>query len=110
MMAFLLTVEGHDVRTARDGPSGLAAAREFLPQVVLCDIGLPQMDGYEVAALLRDDPALQYTRLIALTGYGQSEDRTRAKEAGFDYHLTKPVEPKALSEMIGLLRATGLSG
>jgi PAS domain S-box-containing protein len=107
MMSFLLTLGGHEVRTARDGPEALETARAFEPQAVLCDIGLPGMNGYEVAARLREQPAFQKTALIALTGYGQEEARRRSKEAGFDYHLVKPVEPEALDALLESLRADG---
>jgi PAS domain S-box-containing protein len=79
------------------------AARAFVPQVVLCDIGLPGMNGYEVAARLREQPALKQTLLIALTGYGEEEAILRAKEAGFDYHLVKPVKPDGLDLLLASL-------
>ncbi len=106
-MALLLRLNGHEVRIAHDGPSALEAARSFEPQVVLCDIGLPGMDGYEVAARLRKRQDFKETPLIALTGYGQEGSRRRAKEAGFDYHLVKPVEPGALDKVLDSLRANG---
>src|SRR5262249_31353204 len=87
----LLTKSGLEVATAYDGPTGLAVAREFLPDVVLCDIGLPGMDGYAVAAALRADSDLRDVYLVPVTGYGQEEDRRHARDAGFDYHVTKPV-------------------
>ena len=96
----MLNLDGHDVRTASDGTLGLEAARSFHPEVILCDIGLPGMSGYEVAAQLRASPEFRKTRLIALSGYGQDEDRRRSREAGFDYHLTKPVEPKVLNDLL----------
>ncbi len=99
-MALLLRLNGHEVRIAHDGSSALAEAHSFVPQIVLCDIGLPGMDGYEVAARLREQEAFKQTPLIALTGYGQEESRRRAKEAGFDYHLVKPVEPGALNTVL----------
>ena len=105
MMSFLLELNGHEVRAAHDGAEALEAARAFEPQVVLCDIGLPGMNGYEVAARLREQPALKQTPLIALTGYGQEDARLRSKEAGFDYHLVKPVEPDALNALLNLLLA-----
>jgi PAS domain S-box-containing protein len=105
MMSFLLELNGHEVRTAHDGAEALEAARVFEPQVVLCDIGLPGMNGYEVAARLREQPALKQTSLIALTGYGQEDARLRSKAAGFDYHLVKPVEPDALNALLNLIRA-----
>jgi CheY-like chemotaxis protein len=76
------------------------AAAERPPEVVICDIGLPGMDGYAVAGELRRNPATTAARLIALTGYGQDEDRQRAKAAGFDEHLTKPADPAALKRLL----------
>jgi CheY-like chemotaxis protein len=92
------------VRTAYDGPAALEAARAFEPQAMLCDLGLPGMSGYELAARFREQPVFQRTPLIALTGYGQEEARRRALEAGFDYHLVKPVEPEALDALLDSLR------
>jgi DNA-binding response OmpR family regulator len=90
-MKMLLGLVGHRVETAYTGASGVEAARAFHPQVVLCDIGLPGgMDGYAVAQALRQEFCSAY--LIALTGYGQEEDRCRACEAGFDQHMMKPVD------------------
>jgi signal transduction histidine kinase len=89
-LAFVLELHGCRVQVARDGRSGIVLARELRPDVVLCDIGLPDLDGYDVARTLRQDVALRSTRLIALSGYAQQEDRERAKEAGFDAHLAKP--------------------
>jgi signal transduction histidine kinase len=96
----LLTLSGHQVRAAKDGPQALLAAAEFAPEVVLLDIGLPQMDGYEVARRLRAMPQTRKSLLIALTGYGQQGDRARGQAAGFDGHLLKPVDPHALGKMI----------
>jgi len=104
MLAFLLRLEGHEVRVASDGAGALEAARAQRPDVVLCDIGLPGMNGYEVASQLRRDTECADARLIALSGYGQAEDRRRSKEAGFDFHLTKPVEPDALIALLGSLK------
>ncbi|MFT3774657.1 MAG: ATP-binding protein [Minicystis sp.] len=99
-LADLVRAQGHDVRIAHDGHEALAAAGEQRPELVFLDIGLPGMDGYEVARRLRDAvPA----RLVALTGYGQEADRRRAAEAGFAQHLVKPAQPDAV---IGLLKAT----
>jgi CheY-like chemotaxis protein len=81
----------HEVATASDGPSALAEAKTFRPEIALLDIGLPGMDGYEVARRMRADPDLAGLKLVALTGYGQDEDRRCAEEAGFDRHLVKPV-------------------
>lgn len=104
MMGFMLKLDGHETRLAYDGLTALGAARAFMPQVVVCDIGLPGMDGYEVARQLRAAPEFKQTRLIALSGYGRDEDRLRSKEAGFDYHLTKPVDPDALTALLDSLR------
>ncbi|CAL1239987.1 response regulator [Candidatus Methylocalor cossyra] len=99
-MALLLSLDGHDARTAFDGPGALAEAAEFRPQVVLLDIGLPGMDGYEVARRLRALPDLGAVLIIAVTGYGQDDDRIRSKAAGFDHHLVKPVDPDALNALL----------
>lgn len=91
---------GHDVRVAHDGPAALEAAHAYRPEVVLLDIGLPGMTGYEVARRLRQEPPAGLALLIALTGYGQEEARRRSSEAGFDVHLTKPVDPADLKELL----------
>jgi CheY-like chemotaxis protein len=98
-MAELIRIWGHEVRTAHDGPSALECARGFRPQVVLLDVGLPGMDGYELAGRLRTE-GLAGDLLVSVTGYGQDEDRRRAQEAGFDHHLTKPVDPDALMRLV----------
>jgi two-component system CheB/CheR fusion protein len=95
-LADVLELEGHRVRIASDGRSGIALAREIKPEVVLCDIGLPDVDGYAVARALRREPALGGTRLVALSGYALPEDRERARQAGFDAHLAKPPDVGAL--------------
>jgi CheY-like chemotaxis protein len=95
-IAELLEMKGHRVHVATDGLTGIKKARELKPEVVLCDIGLPDVDGYEIARTLRADEGLRFTRLIALTGYAQPEDRQRAKEAGFDAHIGKPPAVDAL--------------
>jgi len=100
-LAFLLELEGHDVRTALDGPAALDLASEFRPQAVLLDIGLPGMDGYEVARRLRERPETREALIIAITGYGQQEDRALTKAAGFDHHLVKPVDPEELGALLG---------
>src|SRR5262249_46201382 len=91
-MRELLNVAGHQAEMAHTGPAGLEAAWRFRPQVVLCDIGLPGMDGLAVARALRQEPELEGIYLIALTGYGQQEDQHQTRQAGFDVHLTKPVK------------------
>jgi two-component system CheB/CheR fusion protein len=102
-MRMLLDLLGHRVRAAQDGPSALEAARAIVPDVMLVDIGLPGMDGYEVARRVRADPALRHVILVALTGYGREEDRQRALSAGFNHHLVKPVNPDALQGLVAQL-------
>jgi PAS domain S-box-containing protein len=99
-LGMLLSMRGHEVRTALDGPAALAAARTFRPDVILLDIGLPGMNGYEVARQMRQMPELNGALLIAQTGWGQEEDRRKSTEAGFDEHLVKPVDPAALQELL----------
>ncbi len=95
----LVSIWGHEVRQANDGPSALEVAREFRPEVILLDIGLPGMGGYDVARALRAE-GLGGRRLVALTGWSQDEDRQRAQEAGFDEHLTKPVDADRLQALL----------
>ncbi len=99
MLAELLASKGHEVQVAEDGPTALAVAGRFRPEVALLDIGLPVMDGYELAARLRELSAGPL-RLIAVTGYGQEEDRERARAAGFHGHLVKPIDPAVLRERV----------
>jgi len=100
MMRDFLELSGHEVELAATGTDGVEAARQFHPEVVLCDLGLPGMSGYEVAEELRRDPSTRSARLIAVTGYGREEDRRRSKAAGFDLHLTKPVDPAKLRALL----------
>jgi CheY-like chemotaxis protein len=95
-----LELAGHEVVVAPDGIEGLERARRFQPAVVLCDIGLPGMDGYEVARAFREDNELKDTRLVALTGYAQPDDVQRAAAAGFDQHLAKPASFATLEEVL----------
>jgi signal transduction histidine kinase len=104
MLHEALTFGGHEVREACDGTSGLALAAERVPDVALIDIGLPDLDGYEVARRLRAAPGGRHIGLVAITGYGQPEDQKRAFEAGFDAHLTKPVAPERLKQVMAGLR------
>src|SRR5262249_12475934 len=99
-LATLLELLGHQVRTAGDGPAALVAADALPPDVILLDIGLPGMNGYEVAAHLRARQEFRTTRLIALTGWGQDADRERSREAGFDLHLVKPIDPGELRRVL----------
>ncbi len=98
-----LRMMGHTTRVAHDGPEALEAAREFGPDLALVDIGLPVMNGYEVARRLRATPDRKCPKLVAVTGYGQESDRRRSREAGFDGHLVKPVELSQLSELVNRL-------
>lgn len=98
-LARLLRLLGHDIRTAHDGPSAVAEALAFRPEFILLDIGLPGMDGYQVARQLRQE-GLHDTIIIAISGYGQEEDRRRSEAAGFDHHLVKPVDYNALIPLI----------
>jgi CheY-like chemotaxis protein len=99
-LAMLLSAAGHDVRTAQDGLTTLQAALDYRPHVVLFDIGLPGMNGYEVANRIRQHPQLKGVRLVAMTGYGQEADRQLSLEAGFDHHLTKPADPIMLQNLL----------
>jgi PAS domain S-box-containing protein len=100
-IADVLALEGHQVQVATDAQSGIAMARELKPDVIVCDIGLPDMDGYELVRTLRADDQLRSTRFIALSGYAQPEDRQRAIEAGFDTHLSKPAAIDTLLALVG---------
>jgi PAS domain S-box-containing protein len=109
-MAVLLQLWGHDVQVAHDGTRALALAAQHRPDVVLLDIGLPGMTGYEVAERLREVPGMSGATLVALTGYGQDEDRRRSRAAGFAVHLLKPVAPDALRKVFaGLDRESDAS-
>jgi K+-sensing histidine kinase KdpD/CheY-like chemotaxis protein len=99
-MSKLLTQAGCDTNVAHDGPAALEAAGAFRPQVVLLDIGLPGIDGYEVARRLRADSRHRGLRLVAISGYGQAQDQQRSREAGFDHHLVKPVDYRALIKLL----------
>jgi signal transduction histidine kinase len=97
----MLAYSGHDVRVAHGGVEALSTAREFAPNVMILDLGMPEMDGYAVARAVRSDPRFATTRLIALSGYGQAEDRRRTADVGFDEHLVKPVEHDVLNAALG---------
>jgi CheY-like chemotaxis protein len=103
-LASLLKASGHDVRTAHDGPRALEAAREFRPNAVLLDIGLPGMNGFEVAQRMRQEPILQNVVLVAMTGYGQETDRQRSQAAGFDHHLLKPADFALVQQVLATVR------
>lgn len=99
-LGWAMELYGYDVRTCYDGKSALAVAADFHPELVLLDLGMPVMDGYEVCRRLRGDPALCGTRVVAQTGWGDAEARRETARAGFDYHVTKPVDLPALMGML----------
>jgi signal transduction histidine kinase/CheY-like chemotaxis protein len=99
MMQMMLRLKGHDVRVAADGSEAVAIAKSFDPHIAFLDIGMPRMDGYEAARLIRELPGRRVT-LVALTGWGQDDDKRRSRDAGFDHHLTKPPEPDLLERLI----------
>jgi PAS domain S-box-containing protein len=99
-LAMLLELSGHEVRVAHDGRTALSLAQAFRPDISLVDIGMPDLNGYQVAQALRRQAWGAQIRLVALTGWGQEEDRRRAQEAGFDHHLTKPVDPETLESVL----------
>lgn len=100
LLSMVLGRKGFQVRTAADGPSGIAAAEDFRPEVILLDIGLPGMSGYEVAERLRAREWAKGVLLVALTGWGQNEDREKSRQAGFDHHLVKPVQVGRILELM----------
>ena len=108
-----LTLQGRPFQVVHHGQAALEVAPSFRPDVVLLDLGLPGMDGYEVARRLREIPGMDRTLLVALTGYGQEDDRHRSRSAGFDEHLVKPVQPEDLAlllrERLGGVQATETS-
>lgn len=99
-LAMMLRLLGHDIQSAHDGVEAVQAAAVFRPDVALLDIGMPKMNGYEAARNIRGQPWGKQTVLVALTGWGQEEDKRKAAEAGFHYHLTKPVEPGTLERLL----------
>jgi two-component system, sensor histidine kinase len=99
-LQILMTLLGHEARVAYDGPEGVKAAADWRPDVIISDIGLPGLDGFEVARELRRNPVTAAVVLVALTGYGQPHDRQHALEAGFDHFLTKPADPTALQQLL----------
>jgi CheY-like chemotaxis protein len=96
----LLELWHNTVEEATDGPSGIEAAQRFKPDVAIIDVGLPGLDGYAVARYLRASAGAKRTRLVALTGYGAPKDALRAREAGFEAHLVKPVDPDRLAQIL----------
>src|SRR3978361_317031 len=104
-LALILELGGHQTASVYTAVDALQRAAAFRPEVVLLDIGLPGMDGYEVAQKMRELPGLRDIRLVAVTGYGRSDDRIRARDAGFDDHLTKPVEFAVLERTLAGISA-----
>jgi CheY-like chemotaxis protein len=100
MLMEALQMFGHEVRIARDGVDAIRVAEQFVPDVALLDLGLPVMDGYELANHFRSHPVLSRTRLIAVTGYGQDTDRRRTRQSGFAAHMVKPVDLDQLKTIV----------
>lgn len=101
----MLEILGNEVHLAGDGQEAVEKAAELRPGVVLLDIGMPRLNGYDAARRIRQQPWGKSTLLIALTGWGQDEDKRRSREAGFDHHLVKPVEPATLTELLSRAEA-----
>jgi two-component system CheB/CheR fusion protein len=109
-LALLLRLKGYEVEVAHDGPAALDAATAFEPEAVLLDIGLPGLDGFQVASELRRRRSTASALIVALTGYGQAEDQRRAREAGFDHHLIKPIPPQVIYDLLLAYRPSDLHG
>jgi CheY-like chemotaxis protein len=103
MLSMLIQMQGGEVRTAKDGLEAVEAAEAFRPDLVLMDLGMPNLDGCDAARRIRDEPWGRDMLLVAMTGWGQDEDRRRTKAAGFDHHLVKPVEPAVIEELLARL-------
>jgi two-component system, chemotaxis family, CheB/CheR fusion protein len=103
VLALMLWADGHEARTADDGLTAVRRAEATPPDVVICDLAMPGMDGYEVARRLRATPGLERVTLIAMTGFGHDEDRDRSRSAGFDHHLVKPVDPTELERILEMI-------
>ncbi len=100
MLAMLLRITGNTVHTAHDGVEAFAMAQELRPEIVLLDIGLPKMNGYDVARAIRNEPWGEKVALVAMTGWGMEEDKQRATHAGFDRHMVKPVDAQLLIKLL----------
>ncbi len=99
-LAMMLTMMGHETQTACDGLEAVTAAAAFRPNLILLDIGMPQLNGYDAARRIRQQPWGKHVKLVALTGWGQDGDKRRSQEAGFDLHMVKPLEPAALEKLL----------
>jgi CheY-like chemotaxis protein len=104
-MAMMLKIMGNDVRMARDGVEAVEAAKEFRPEMILLDIGMPRMNGYDACRRIREMDFGRDVIIVALTGWGQDEDKRRSKEAGFDRHLIKPIDPEAIEKLLAVLQS-----
>jgi CheY-like chemotaxis protein len=100
-MSVLLGLMGHKVWAAQDGAEAFALAEVHRPELVLLDLGMPRMDGYEACRRIREQPWSRGMTIVAVTGWGQKDDRRRTREAGFDHHVVKPVDPTALVSLLG---------
>lgn len=100
----LLSFLGHEVRTASDGPRGIQEAQSLRPDLMLLDIGMPGMDGYEVARRMREQEATRDATIVALTGWGKDEDRRNSREAGYEHHLVKPPDLAEVEQLIKRLQ------
>ncbi len=109
-LGLIIKLWGHECRVSHSGPDAIQEASVFHPDIVLLDIGLPGMDGYEVAQALRSRPGSNGVILLAMTGYGREEDRKRSRESGFDQHLVKPLDLDALEEILAHIGGTGPGG
>jgi len=107
LMRYLLTHHGHDVASASNGEQGVERTRELRPDIVLCDLRMPYLDGYGLLERVRADPALDRVVVVAVTAYSMPDDRKRVREAGFDGHLTKPIEPEKVVGQIEAFIAEG---
>lgn len=103
-IAFLLKASGHDVHVSHDGPGAIASARRIRPDFLFLDLGLPGLDGFEVARMLRGESGFDTMRIIAVTGSGHDVDRERSREIGIDYYLVKPVDARFLESLLGRRR------
>jgi len=110
MLATLLEMSGHETHTAHDGAEALRAADRVRPHLILLDIGLPVMNGYAVVQKLRALPNFRHVHVAAVTGWGQEEDRRKAREAGFDSHFTKPLSPTLLEDLLATIAHRVVSG
>ena len=104
-LAMMLKLMGNEAKTAHDGLEALDVAAAYRPDLILLDIGMPRLNGYDTAKHIRQQPWGKGVVLVALTGWGQDEDRRKSEEAGFDSHMVKPIEPAALEKLLANLKA-----